>query len=284
LSLVGHTRSVKPLWLMVAADLSHVAAGSIWFGGLIGLVISLRRLSDRPRDGAVLLGRFSTLAAWLLGLLTLTGTILAWRILKSWHNFFFTDFGRILIVKIGVVALVAAIAGWNRYRLMPAVLADSGFTERRTAASAMQRTIRLEAMLLVGVLGLTGFLVDRSPVQAGPAAVVPGGFDSSTFTGQTGTVRVVAVVKPAVVGDNSVLIQLQDAAGNPIEPAENPTLTVSLGTLSLGDQAVTDVDSGTYQAHVLIPRAGNWDLSVSVRLTEFDNPVVDVRLPVQPSR
>lgn len=281
LSLVGHTRSVLPFAVMVAADLSHVAAGSVWFGGLIGLVISLRRLTERPRIGALVLGRFSALAAWLLVLVAVSGSVLAWRILQTWSNLVDTNFGRVLLVKIAVVALVAAIAGWNRYRVMPAVLSETGFADRAVASSRLQRTVRVEAVLLVGVLGLTGFLVDRSPVPDTGAIALPGGFDSSTFSGQTGSVKVVAVVQPATVGRNEILLQLQDVAGDPIEPVATPTLNARDGDLALGEQEVTNVDSGTYRAQVVLPRAGTWTLQVSVRLTEFENPVVAVAVPVR---
>lgn len=284
LSLVGHTRSVTPLWLMVAADLSHVSAGSVWFGGLIGLVVSLRRLAERPRVGALVLGRFSTLGAWMLFVLTVAGSVLAWRILETWSNLFHTDFGVVLLVKIGLVALVGAVAAWNRYRLLPAVVADSGFADRTTASKRMQRTVRLEALLLVGVLGLTGFLVDRSPVPSAGDLALPGALDRSTFVGRATGVKVVARIDPATVGRNTITFQLQDPAGDPLEPAEVPGLTASLGDLSLGDQAVTDVDSGTYRATLLLPRAGTWEIQVSVRLSEFVNPVVTLRVPVPPVR
>lgn len=280
LGLVGHTRAFPPLWLMLATDLTHLAAGTVWFGGLIGLVISLRRLAERPRLAALVLGRFSVLAGWLLVGVAISGTILGWRILRTWSALVETDFGRVLLVKIAVVLAVALLAGWNRYRLMPAVLADSGFADRGAASTRMQRVVRIEAVLLVGVLGLTGFLVDRSPAPDMGAIALPGGFDSSTFTGQLDAVRVVASVEPAGVGKNVVTLQLQDTAGNPLEPAGLPGLRVAEGELSLGDQAVTNIDSGTYRASVLIPRAGTWTLQVSVPLSEVENPVVSVKVPV----
>ncbi|RNL61277.1 copper resistance protein CopC [Nocardioides marmoriginsengisoli] len=284
LALVGHTRAFPPLWVMIAADLSHVLAGSIWFGGLIGLVISLRRLADRPRVAAVALGRFSALAAWLLVAVAVTGSVLGWRILRSWGNLFGTDFGRLLLVKVAVVVLVALIAAWNRYRLMPAVLADSGFADRASATGRLQRTVRIEAVLLIGVLGLTGFLVDRSPVEDTGSVALPGALDSSTFAGQTGNAKVVAVLKPATVGKNTILFQVQDLAGNPMEPSAVPGLNATSGQLSLGEQEVTNVDSGTYAATVVLPRAGTWDVQVSVRMSEFENPVVTVKVPVAAPR
>ncbi|MFL6060242.1 MAG: copper resistance protein CopC [Marmoricola sp.] len=283
-SLVGHTRSVDPTWLMVLADLTHVLAGTIWFGGLVGLVISMRRLADRPRTAALALGRFSVVAAWVLLTLTVAGSVLAWRILKTWSNLFHTDFGIVLLVKVGFVGVVALIAAYNRYRLLPVVLADSGFADRAAASSRMQRSVRLEALLLVVVLGLTGFLVDRSPVQSAGAVAVPGALDSSTYVGASPHVKVVAHVDPATVGRSTIVLQLQDTAGDPIEPAALPTVSASLGDIALGDQAVSDVDSGTYQVSTLFPAPGTWTLQVSVVLSEFDNPVVTIRVPVTAAR
>lgn len=280
LGLVGHTRAFPPLWLMLASDLVHVAAGTVWFGGLVGLVISLRRLSDKPRLAAETLGRFSALAAWLLLGVATTGSLLGWRILRSWDNVWNSDFGTVLLVKIGLVGVVALVAAWNRYRLVPAVLADAGFADRSAAAERMRHVVRIEAVLLVGVLGLTGFLVDRTPVQdTGPVAL-PGALDETTYTGQFGKVKVVAVVEPAAVGKNTVTFQVQDTAGNPVEPLGIPAVSLTEGSLALGDQGVTNVDSGTYRATVLIPKPGTWTIQVSVPLSEFDSPVVSVKVPV----
>lgn len=282
-SLVGHTRSVSPTWLMVLADLTHVLAGTVWFGGLLGLVVSLRRLAERPRIAALALGRFSVVAAWLLFALTVAGSVLAWRILESWSNLFHTDFGIVLLVKVGVVGVVMLVAGWNRYRLLPAVLADSGHGDRAAASARMRTSVRLEAVLLIGVLGLTGFLVDRSPVPDTGSVALPGALDSSTFVGASPHVKVVVKVDPATVGRNTVVFQLQDTAGNPIEPAALPTVSATLGNVALGDQAVSDVDAGTYQVSTLFPSPGTWQLQVSVVLSEFDNPVVTIRVPVRPA-
>lgn len=284
LGLVGHTRSITPYGLMLAADLGHVLAGSLWFGGLIGLVLSLRRLADRPSAGAAVLSLFSVVAAWSLLLVAVTGSVLGWRILKSWDNLLSTDFGRVLLVKVALVGLVALLAAWNRYRLMPAVTDDGGFVERGRAADRLRRAVRFEAVLLVGVLALTGFLVDRTPVEDSGAIALPGGLDPTTFTGQNGAVRVVVDLEPLGVGANEVLFQVQDGEGNPLEPAANPVLTLSQAGLALGEQVAENVDSGTYAATVVLPRPGEWTLSVSVRLSEFDNPVVSIRVPVPGSR
>lgn len=281
LALVGHTRSTEPMALVVVADLAHVAAGSAWVGGLIGLVLTLPRLAGRPALAADVLARFSGVAAWLLGLVALTGSILAWRILRTWSAVVETDFGRVLLIKVAIVVLVAAVAGWNRFRLLPRVAADSGFAEQQRSVHRFRRTVASEAALLVCVLGVTGFLVDRTPVPDQAAIALPGALDDSTFVGQGNGIKVVATVRPATVGRNELLIQVQDGAGEPIEPYADPEVSLSEGDVGLGDQRLVNVGSGTYRSTVLIPKPGSWRVAVSVRTSEFDNPVVTLTVPVK---
>jgi len=277
LSLVGHTRSEEPLWLMVTADLSHVAAAAVWLGGLIGLVVALRRLAARPRAAAELLGRFSALAAWLLVGVAVTGTLMGQRILGSWDNLLHTAFGQALLVKVALVALVVVVAGWNRYGLMPAVLATRADTRRAAAAAHwLQRAVRAEAVLLVAVLLLTGYLVDRSPARAAPAVEASG----ATYQGRTGAATVIAVVEPVRIGKNSVLLHLRDSDGKTVDPVAAPTVSASLGDLALSPRRSTKVAPATYRLTLVLPRSGTWNLQVSVRLSRFENPVVGIDIPV----
>ncbi|HET7683943.1 MAG TPA: copper resistance protein CopC [Marmoricola sp.] len=282
-ALVGHTRSAQPTSLVVAADLAHVAAGSVWFGGLIGLVVSLRRLAERPALAASVLSRFSSAAAWFLGVVVVAGSVLAWRILGSWSGFFDTASGRTLLVKLGVFGLVVAVATVNRLRLLPALAAAQGFAAQRSAAQRVRQAARLEAVLLVGVLAATGVLVDRSP-EPSAATAAQQVADTGPFSGEAGGVRVAAHVDPASVGRNTVYLHLQDEDGQPLEPYAAPRVRVSLpeADLQLGTIALEDLGDGTYAGQVVLPTEGDWLLRVSVRTSEFDNPVVDVQVPVSP--
>ncbi|HSV38654.1 MAG TPA: CopD family protein, partial [Nocardioidaceae bacterium] len=274
LALVGHTRSYDPLALVVGSDLIHVAAGATWVGGLLGLLLLLPTLPGEP--GAALLARFSALAAFVVALVAVTGTVMAWRILQSWGALVDTPFGRLLLVKIALVLLILTVAAWNRYRLLPAIrkLADG------PARVLLVRTVRLEAVGLVVVLLLTGFLVGESP--ADEQAVRTAGLHDSTFTAVHDDVRVYVVIEPRVVGINNILVQVQDLAGEPFEPYDEPVLTASQGEVALGEQRLENIDSGTYEGTLVLPRPGDWTVRVTVRVSEFDSPVVDLRIPVTP--
>jgi copper transport protein len=166
-ALVGHTRAYEPVSLLVLVDALHLSAGAVWLGGLAGLVVVLPSLAGREREGALLLRRFSTVAAALLAVLAAAGVLLGWRILGSWSGLVDTPYGRLLLVKVGIALVVGAIAAFNRYRVLPRV-GDGPDEARRRATYAVRRVVLLEAVLLVGLLGVTGFLVEQPP-RAEPA-------------------------------------------------------------------------------------------------------------------
>lgn len=277
-AVVGHNRSYSPTPLLTVTDVLHVAAGAVWLGGLLGLVLCLVALAGRERVAAELLSRFSSTAAILLGLVTACGSLLAWRLVGSWDNLFGTTYGRLLLVKIGVAAVVGMVAAWNRFVLLPRAQNAVGDTDRRQVATLLRTAVGVEAALLVGLLMVTGFLVHKPPRgEAATAVAQPTGVVAET----AGDIRVLAVLNPRRVGSNTLTVQLQDAQGEPWEPPTPPEVSVSSDSVDLGTLPLTAVDSGTYTADVVLPTGGSWTVRVSVKISEFDNPVstLEIALP-----
>ncbi len=273
-ALTGHSRAFEPQAPVIALDVLHVLAGSVWLGGLVGLAITLPAIAGRGTHAVQVLARFSTLAAGVLVALVATGGLLAWRIMASWENLFGTPYGWLLLTKISLVALAVAIATWNRYVLVPRARADDGYQERRTTAVRLARVVTVEAAVIVLVLALTGFLVNQSP--RAEAVVIPDG-RTGVQTTQLGTdVKALATMTPARVGQNTVLVQLQDLSGEPFEPVRLPEISVRSDDFDLGQVTTSSVAAGTFRADVVLPAAGTWRVHVSLRLSEFDNPVAVV--------
>ncbi len=278
-SLVGHSRAFPPQVLVILTDALHLAVGAVWLGGLVGLAMSLPALAGRARAAAETLGRFSSFAAVLLAVLVAAGAVLAWRIVGSWEDLFSTNYGRLLIVKVTIAALAIGIAAWNRYALLPRILAATGNTERREAATEIRRTVGAEASVLVAVLLVTGFLVNQSPRTTPPAIEAN---RTGVVTGQLGEdLRVLATLSPRARGKNSLTIQLQDLAGEPVEQPRPPTVRVSSDAVDLGDVRLARSDAGTFSGETVIPTGGTWRVQVSLRLDEFENPVASLsfRIP-----
>lgn len=277
-AVVGHTRSFEPVPLLVVTDVVHLSAGAVWLGGLAGLALALPTLASRGRETAALVTRFSTLAASVLVVLVATGSLMAWRVLGSWSGLVDTTYGRLLLVKIGIALVVVALAGFNRFRLLPRVLGAAGHGDRTRAATRVRRTVVAEAGMLVVLLAVTGFLVNQSPrdekAPATPAA-------SRVATGRLGELTVLATISPGGRGPNTLTVQVQDASGEPLDGYAAPEVSLRSGDIDLGQVAVVPTAAGTYAAEVVFPSSGTWEVQVSLRETEFDNPVTTVTVEIR---
>ncbi|MDZ5622905.1 copper resistance protein CopC [Nocardioides bizhenqiangii] len=276
-ALVGHTRSYEPVSLLVLTDALHLSAGAVWLGGLVGLAVVLPSLAGRERDGALVLSRFSTVAAVLLGVLAGAGVLLGWRILGSWSGLWETTYGRLLLVKVAIALVVGAVAAFNRYRVLPRVGAGP-HEARRRATYAVRRVVVLEAALLVALLGVTGFLVEQPP--RAESAAVPVAPTSEVARAVVGELQVLAVLDEEPGRQRQLLVQVQDLAGEPVDLAERPTVSLRSADVDLGTVPVTPTGAGTFQATVTFPEPGEWEVQVSLRVDEFDNPVTTLTVDV----
>ena len=158
-SFIGHTASVEPRVLMVVSDAVHMVAAGIWVAGvwLLAWTLWQRWRRSEPLDVRLVATRFSVIATWALVAVAITGTALGWAILGSPDRLYSTEFGRLLLVKIALVAVLGALGLHNRRTLLPA-LEQPGIEIR------FFRTIVIEAALFAAVLAVTAFLVVSNPL------------------------------------------------------------------------------------------------------------------------
>ncbi len=112
--LGGH--ATTGIWQSVAipADAAHVLAMAVWIGGLVLLVLCvLGEVDDVPAREAAS-ARFSAIALGCVGVLVATGVFQAWRQAGSVAALRTSDYGRVLLVKLGLVALVVVAAAFSR--------------------------------------------------------------------------------------------------------------------------------------------------------------------------
>ena len=277
-SVVGHTRAFEPVPLLVATDVLHVAAGAVWLGGLVGLALTLPALSGRTREAAVVLARFSGVGATVLALLVVSGSLQGWRIIGAWSGLWGTTYGRLLLVKVAVVTVVAGVAAWNRYRLVPRTHSAVGHSELQRAAGVVRRAVRVEVLLVVAVLGVTGFLTNQPPRDEGSS---PSSAASRVESAPVGEFQALITLAPGTRGPNTLMLQIQDRAGEPLDLFATPEVSVQGASVDLGSLDLSPVGAGTYSARVVFPSSGTWEATVSLRASEFDNPVAVVSLDVE---
>ncbi|WP_240617436.1 copper resistance protein CopC [Nocardioides speluncae] len=279
-ALTGHTRAVTPEVLVVGADMLHLLTGSVWLGGLLALLLVLPDLAGRGTLAVETLARFSVVAAGVLVALVLTGSLLAWRITGSWAVLFDSAYGRLLLVKVAAALVAVLIAAANRFVLLPRLQQATHRRDRRAGAGLLVRATAAETAVLVGVLLVTGFLVDKSPERdrAEPAAATPA--EPVTKTASLGDIEVRATMASPVPGPSAITVELLDANGEPTEGLKAPSIRLASDKVNLGTLPAQSVAPGTYEAQAVLPTPGSWRLQVSLRVGEFDNPVATLEFTV----
>ncbi|MEU5532986.1 copper resistance protein CopC [Streptomyces sp. NPDC020362] len=100
--------------IAMPVDVVHLLAVATWLGGLTALLVALYRAPANAPIEAAAVQRFSRIAFGSVLALVATGTYQSWRQLGSWSAFTGTEYGRLLLVKIGLVALLVGIAWISR--------------------------------------------------------------------------------------------------------------------------------------------------------------------------
>ena len=184
-TLAGHALDRGRPLLEPAVDFLHVAAASVWLGGLVAIALVLGGSGDRAR----ILRRFSNVALVSVGVLAATGVISALAELRSFEQLWSTGYGQVLIVKTVLLAGLVALGWVNRYRLLP-----------RRSFETLRRSVAVELMLFAGLVGAVALLTDLRPGRdrvAIASAAEPKGPPPVVQAGESGDLAVALAVRPA---------------------------------------------------------------------------------------
>lgn len=270
----------------VTTQVAHFAAAGVWFGGLAALLLGVRGAPSGEKAAAV--RRFSIVAASALLVVLVTGTVRAVDELGSWGELLDTGYGRAVVAKVVLIALIIGLAARNRRRSVPAAATD---------LAPLRRTSRAELALAVGALAVAALLGTLAPPVAGESVATPGISTSGADFGTT--VRFELTAASDEPGPNRFSAEIEDYdTGEPVDAdrvslrfrsLDDPDLAASTlelkptrdGSYSASGANLT-VD-GRWETIALIERAGD---SVAVPL-ELDLPLPEpdlsvVRLPDRP--
>jgi putative copper resistance protein D len=125
----------------------HVAAASLWVGGLGAILVLLGR---RRRLLQTVLPRFSTLAGFCLATVTVSGVLTAQVRLGSWAALFLTAYGSLVIAKTVALGLLGVLGLLTRRRMA-------------TGRMPVLRWAGAEVALMAVTLGLAAALSQAAP-------------------------------------------------------------------------------------------------------------------------
>ncbi|NNL98343.1 MAG: hypothetical protein HKO63_09090 [Acidimicrobiia bacterium] len=155
----GHTVTEGMRVITSLVAIAHAGAGAVWAGGLLMLVhvVWLRHRRGADPRSLQLAIRFSVVAAIALVVAGGAGTVLAATILDSFSQLWSTPWGRVLVAKVGVVAVAAASGAHNHKVLIPRMMRRSPSDSR--VDDEFRRAASIEGAALLMVIVLTAVLV-----------------------------------------------------------------------------------------------------------------------------
>jgi copper transport protein len=283
-ALSGHGSTQAPVGVMFSANTIHVAALSVWLGGLVALLAALptatRQLdgSERTRLLAATVSRFSPFALGSVIVLLTTGLVQAYIEVRHLSLLTSTDFGTAVLIKFCLLICLIGLGAINRQRTLPrlrAIARDGG--SPGLAGVILRRTLRSEVALIVVVLGVVGALASYAP-----AIVQYNGPVSGTTTAAGHQLQY--TLDPARVGSNQLhLYFLDPKSGAQWNGAQQVTVSASLPSKGIGP--LTNQAQKAGPGHYVVPGIlldlpGAWQLQVQVLIDKFDQSTVTLKVTV----
>lgn len=148
---IGHVTESNGYLLQVLL-LVHLVGIALW----LGILLPLYRLSANPAHLEVtadIAHRFGQIATLFVPILLIAGGWLALKLAGSIEVLLTTEYGRTLLLKIALVAVLLALATANKLRFVPALRRGD-----QTALSHLNLSVRIEGLFVLLILITTAVL------------------------------------------------------------------------------------------------------------------------------
>ena len=249
----GHAAQTSPRWLALALDWLHLAAGSVWLGGLVGLLV----LWATARAGlSVVVPRFSNTA--FVSVMALLGSGIGASVihLPTLASLWQTSYGTAIIAKASILLAAMLIASVN-------------LRDRRRGAH--RRLVAAEAVLVAGAVFTAAILSSLPPPPKALASL--GAVTAHTGPGPVATVaqhsgyRADVRVTPNKVGVADVFSVRLTRGGAPVRGA---TVIASFAMLDMEmpTQAyrLAERSPGVYEhSTAALVMVGRWGLTFEIQ-------------------
>jgi copper transport protein len=272
--ITGHAGQTSPRGLSIGLDWLHLVAGSIWIGGLIGLLAIWSGLgSERRLSGlAICVPRFSRVAFVSVMLLIASGVGASIIHLPTVSSLWQTSYGKALLVKIGLLGAAMMLAPINMLRNTPRLQnAEARPKEAESAASLLRTLVSGEVALVAVIVFAAATLSSLAPppkalAEAGEASakVGPGVVAETVHHGSYQLNFRVQPNRAAVPNAFSVAIS---SNGKPVQGAD-VTTTFRMLDMEMGQLAyhLPETSPGTYaRSAPALVMVGHWGLSFDIR-------------------
>jgi copper transport protein len=271
----GHAAQTSPRGLTLLFDWFHLASGSVWLGGLAGLLVLWWTVPAPKRVPAlsVFVPRFSNVAFGSVVVVAGTGIAEAVVHLPAVNALWETGYGEAILVKAGLLGAAMLIASGNLLRSRPRLIAAQRQPELGPPAARLLRgLVSGEVVVVIAVVFAAAVLSSLAPpppafalensalAKVGPGRVV------QTIT-HAGYVLQVLVSPNKAAAPDSFALRITKA-GQPVRGA-NVTLLLNHLEMQMPTQEyqLTETAPGVYsRAAPALVMVGRWGLTFQVTL------------------
>jgi copper transport protein len=269
----GHAAQTSPRGLTLAFDWAHMGAGSVWLGGLAGLLVLWFSLPTRERVPvlSVCVPRFSNVALGSVLVLAGSGVGEALDHLPALNALWLTGYGQAILVKTGLLAVALALASGNLLRSRPRLIAAHQRPELGERAALLLRGLLSgELVVVAGVVFAAAVLSSLAPpppafaLQSSALTRVGPGTVARTVTRAGYRLELLVSPNRAAAPD---MFALRITRGDQPVRRANVTLTFNMTTMQMPQQEyqLAETAPGVYQrAAPALVMVGEWGLSFQI--------------------
>jgi copper transport protein len=168
--VAGHAAQTSPRALAVPLDGLHVLSGSLWVGGLMGLLVVWGSLGAQRRLAglAICVPRFSNVA--LTSVIVLFGSGVAASVLRlpTLASLWQTSFGQAIIVKAGILLGAIFVASFNLFKTVPGLRSP---VPPPSVAALLRGLVSAEVGLVAAAVAVAAVLSSLPPPPKALAAI-----------------------------------------------------------------------------------------------------------------
>ena len=269
----GHAAQTSPRGLTLLFDWLHLASGSVWLGGLVGLLLVWFGVPARERVPAlsVCVPRFSNVAVGSVLVLAATGIGEAVDHMPAVNALWETGYGRAILVKTGLLGGALLIASGNLLRSRPRLIAAAREPALGDPAARLLRRLVSGEVAVVGAIVFAAAVLSSLPppppafaLENSAIARVGPGRVAQTVS-HAGYVLQVLVAPNKAAAPDSFALRITHH-GQPVRGA-NVTLLFNHLEMEMPQQEyqLTETQPGVYsRAAPALVMVGRWGLTFQV--------------------
>ena len=270
--LTGHPTASPVAGVSVVVDTIHLAAVSVWLGGLVMLFAFLLPQAETPELGAIL-PVWSRWAATAVGTLLMAGVVQALIEVSSLQGLVNSTYGILVLVKVGLAGIVLAVAAYSR-RLVQARVDE-------TSPRRLRRPVLAELAVTAVVLGVTSVLVQVPPPRTAEAAQTAAATTAVTQTVSDSAMSLQVDIFPATVGNNTIHLYAFTPDNKPLKVVEW-SATAALPSKGIEPIRVPMLAITDFHAigEIALPSAGPWTFQFTARTSDIDESTLSMTATV----